>query len=140
MAWLGTACWLLHPEAHALRLVGTGAHEECERLERLIVRDFRSDAKGHAERLAQGHRVRKMLDQVQAQAEKLVRPMALRWCCLSALGSSGSNLLISVLCCPRHCSVRVPSCPCLSIPAVCNIISWSLSRCMCCADADICGR
>ena len=52
-----------------------GAHEECERLERLIVRDFRKDAKGHAERLAQGHRVRKMLDQIQAQAEKLVRPL-----------------------------------------------------------------
>lgn len=58
----------------SLRLAWAGAHEECERLERLIVRDFRSDAKGHAERLAQGHRVRKMLDQVQAQAEKLVRP------------------------------------------------------------------
>ncbi len=51
-----------------------GAHEECERLERLIVQDFRTDAKGHAERLAQGHRVRKMLDQMQSQAEKLVRP------------------------------------------------------------------
>ncbi|KAK9838337.1 hypothetical protein WJX81_005551 [Elliptochloris bilobata] len=49
------------------------AHEECERLERLIVRDFRTDAKGHTERLAQGHRVRKMLDQIKAQAEKLTR-------------------------------------------------------------------
>ena len=68
----------------SLLLAGTGAHEECERLERLIVRDFRSDAKGHAERLAQGHRVRKMLDQVQAQAEKLVRSTRLQWCLLSS--------------------------------------------------------
>ncbi len=49
------------------------AHEECERLQRQIVRDFKSDVKGHREKLAQGHRVRKMLNELQAQSQKLVR-------------------------------------------------------------------
>ena len=48
-------------------------HEDCERLERLIVNDFKQDVKGHREKLAQGHRVRKMLDQLQTQSQKLVR-------------------------------------------------------------------
>ena len=47
-------------------------HEDCERLERLIVNDFKHDVKGHREKLAQGHRVRKMLDQLQSQSQKLV--------------------------------------------------------------------
>ena len=74
----GCAACLVHMQLHqpAVKPAGRpGAHEECERLEQLIVRDCRKDAKGHAERLAQGHRVRKMLDQIQAQAEKLVRPL-----------------------------------------------------------------
>ena len=95
--------------SRSLSLAGTGAHEECERLERLIVRDFRSDAKGHAERLAQGHRVRKMLDQIQAQTEKLVRPQ--RACggvaCL-ALCSSASSFLSYFCCSPGHCGLRIP--------------------------------
>jgi len=77
LAGRSAAC-LAHTHLHrsSVKPAGrTGAHEECERLERLIVRDFRKDAKGHSERLAQGHRVRKMLDQIQAQAEKLVRPL-----------------------------------------------------------------
>ncbi|KAK9906790.1 hypothetical protein WJX75_008099 [Coccomyxa subellipsoidea] len=49
------------------------AHEECERLQRQIVRDFKSDVKGHREKLAQGHRVRKMLNELQVQSQKLVR-------------------------------------------------------------------
>ncbi len=48
-------------------------HEDCERLERLVVADFKNDVKGHREKLAQGHRVRRMLDQLQAQSSKLVR-------------------------------------------------------------------
>ena len=37
------------------------------------MKDFRNDAKGHRDRLAQGHRVRRMLDQLQQQTQKLVR-------------------------------------------------------------------
>lgn len=47
-------------------------HEDCERLERVIVKDFNQDVKGHREKLAQGHRVRKMLDQLQSQSQRLV--------------------------------------------------------------------
>ena len=46
--------------------------EERERLEHLIVKDFKNDAKGHRERLMQGHRVRGMLQQLQQQADKSV--------------------------------------------------------------------
>ena len=52
------------------------AHEECERLERIIVKDFDQDLKGHREKLAQGHRVRKRLDELQALSKKLVRRSA----------------------------------------------------------------
>ena len=52
------------------------AHEECERLQRQIVRDFKSDVKGHREKLAQGHRVRKMLNELQVQSQRLVRGCA----------------------------------------------------------------
>ena len=51
------------------------AHEECERLERIIVKDFDQDLKGHREKLAQGHRVRKRLDELQALSTKLVRTL-----------------------------------------------------------------
>lgn len=47
-------------------------HEEAERLERLIVKDFRNELKGHKERLQQSHRVRDMLDIMQERAKKLV--------------------------------------------------------------------
>ena len=47
--------------------------EEKERLEHLIVKDFKNDAKGHKERLMQGHRVRERLEELQSQAAKLVR-------------------------------------------------------------------
>eukprot|EP00891_Asterochloris_glomerata_P009690 jgi/Astpho2/9690/Aster-03682 len=49
-----------------------GAHEELEHLERLIVKDFRNELKGHKERLHQNHRVRTRLDAMQEQAKKLV--------------------------------------------------------------------
>ncbi len=51
------------------------AHEECERLDRIIVKDFDQDLKGHREKLAQGHRVRRRLDELQALSTKLVREL-----------------------------------------------------------------
>ena len=39
----------------------------------MIVKDFLTDAKGHKERLAQGHRVKGMLQQLQTTSEKLVQ-------------------------------------------------------------------
>ena len=54
--------------------------EERERLEHLVVKHFKNDAKGHKERLMQGHRVRGMLEQLQRQAAKSVSllPSAIR--------------------------------------------------------------
>lgn len=49
------------------------AHEEMERLERLIVSELSRDARSHRERLAQGHRVRAMVDRICDRAAKLVR-------------------------------------------------------------------
>lgn len=50
-------------------------HEEAEHLERLIVKDFRNELRGHKERLYQNHRVRKMLDNMQTRARQLVSPL-----------------------------------------------------------------
>ncbi|KAK9815071.1 hypothetical protein WJX73_006772 [Symbiochloris irregularis] len=50
-----------------------GFHEDVERLERQIVREFKEDVKGHKERLTQGHRVRSMLLQIQQRAQQLER-------------------------------------------------------------------
>lgn len=61
-------------------------HEDCERLERLVVADFKNDVKGHREKLAQGHRVRRMLDQLQAQSSKLVRGLPQQNCSTSRAG------------------------------------------------------
>ena len=44
-----------------------------ERLERVIVLDFKGETKTHKERLAQNHRVRRRLDAMQGGAKKLVR-------------------------------------------------------------------
>lgn len=53
-------------------------HEDVERLERLIVLDFKGETKTHKERLAQNHRVRRRLDAMQGGAKKLVGgPVAL---------------------------------------------------------------
>lgn len=59
------------PCADSVRCYAAG-HEEEERLERLIVKDFRNELKGHKERLQQSHRVRVMLDTMQERAKKLV--------------------------------------------------------------------
>lgn len=47
-------------------------HEDLERLERIIVKDYKQDAKTHQEKLMQNHRVRKRIDTMQATANKLV--------------------------------------------------------------------
>lgn len=52
--------------------MSTASHEEVERLERLIVTDFKNEARGHKERLHQNHRVRKALEQMQERSSKLV--------------------------------------------------------------------
>lgn len=52
--------------------VTRGAHEEVERLERLIVKDLQNEATSSKERLAQSHRVRHMIDTVSSTTERLV--------------------------------------------------------------------
>lgn len=47
-------------------------HEDMERLERLIVKEFENEPKTHKEKLMQSHRVRLMLDLMQERARKLV--------------------------------------------------------------------
>ena len=47
-------------------------HEDIERLERLIVKDFKNEARTHKDKLVQGHRVRQMLESLQGRASKLV--------------------------------------------------------------------
>ena len=61
---------LEQPRSHGRTFAG--GHEEAEHLERLIVKDFRNELKGHKERLQQSHRVRNMLDIMQERAKKLV--------------------------------------------------------------------
>lgn len=49
-------------------------HEDSERLERLIVKDYRQgDVKGHRDKMMQNHRVRRRLDQIQEVSRKLLR-------------------------------------------------------------------
>jgi splicing factor 3A subunit 3 len=54
-------------------IVSAGLHEDLERLERIIVKDYKQEAKGHKEKLQQNHRVRKRMDEMQQIARKLVR-------------------------------------------------------------------
>lgn len=65
---------------------GAAGHEEIERLERLIVKDFQTEAKSHKEKLHQNHRVKQALETMQSQAEQLVRIHVLpsRGCALVA--------------------------------------------------------
>ena len=46
-------------------------HEDMERLERLIVTEFKRETKTHKEKLLQGYRVRQMLDTLQQRAKSL---------------------------------------------------------------------
>jgi len=48
-------------------------HEDIERLERLIVAEFKKDAKSHKEKLLQAHRVRYMLDKIQERSKELLK-------------------------------------------------------------------
>ena len=50
------------------------AHEEIERLERLIVKDLQQEAKGHKEKLHQSHRVKNFLDTIVGDSARLVSP------------------------------------------------------------------
>lgn len=54
------------------RMAYAALHEDIERLERVIVKDFKQDVKTHKEKLMQSHRVRQRLDQIQDSAKKLV--------------------------------------------------------------------
>ena len=51
------------------------AHEETERLERLIVAELSREARSHRERLAQTQRVAIMVDRIVDRAAKLVRTL-----------------------------------------------------------------
>ncbi|KAL6184061.1 hypothetical protein ACLB2K_045467 [Fragaria x ananassa] len=55
-----------------LREVTRGAHEEVERLERLIVKDFQNKPTSSKERFAQSHRVRHMIDTISSTAQRLI--------------------------------------------------------------------
>ncbi|XP_076903746.1 splicing factor SF3a60 homolog [Bidens hawaiensis] len=48
------------------------AHEDVERLERLIVKDLQNEPATNKDRLAQSHRVRHMIDQITSTTHKLV--------------------------------------------------------------------
>jgi len=50
-----------------------GHHEEIEKLERLIVKDFQQEIKTHKQRLYQSHRVKRCLDVIQDRSNKLRR-------------------------------------------------------------------
>lgn len=52
--------------------VTRAAHEEVERLERLIVKDLQTEPANSKDRLFQSHRVRNMIDTISATTERLV--------------------------------------------------------------------
>eukprot|EP01018_Ginkgo_biloba_P003226 Gb_06863 [translate_table: standard] len=52
--------------------VTRGAHEEVERLERLVVKDLQREPATNKERLYQSHRVRNMIDNIMLTTDKLI--------------------------------------------------------------------
>ena len=52
--------------------VTRGSHEEVERLERLIVKEFQNEPASSKDRLYQSHRVRFMIDHIVSNTDKLV--------------------------------------------------------------------
>jgi len=52
--------------------VTRGAHEEVERLERLIVKDLQREPETNKERMHQNHRVRNMVDAIMSTTQKLI--------------------------------------------------------------------
>ena len=64
------------------------AHDDVERLERLIVKDFASQpAASHKDKLLQAHRVRAMLDSIQERSAKLVSSL----CVLGGVQQAGGR-------------------------------------------------
>jgi len=59
--------------------VTRAAHEEVERLERLIVKELQNEPGTNKERLYQSHRVRNMIDTITSTTEKLVRLLVIRF-------------------------------------------------------------
>jgi len=53
-------------------LLFTAAHEDIERLERSIVADYHGNPRGHRDKLAQAHRVRRALDAIKERARFLL--------------------------------------------------------------------
>jgi hypothetical protein len=74
-------------------------HEDMERLERLIVKDFTNEPTTHKEKLMQGHRVRQLLGTLQDRAQKLVRE-------LGKLSFYGCN---TMCCSPRTSRYNKPN-------------------------------
>lgn len=58
-------------KSHAPR-VHAALHEDLERLERVIVKDYAQETRTYKEKLMQNHRVRRRLDTMQEAARKLV--------------------------------------------------------------------
>lgn len=52
--------------------VTRAAHEEVERLERLVVKDLQTEPNSNKDRLVQSHRVRNMIDTINDTTERLV--------------------------------------------------------------------
>ena len=57
--------------------VTRSAHEEVERLERLIVKDLQNEPTSNKDRLFQSHRVRNMIDTIISTTDKLVLSLSL---------------------------------------------------------------
>jgi hypothetical protein len=68
------------------------AHEEVERLERLIVRELKRETRSHKDKLSQNHRVRKMMDSIGERSKKIVRPPPLSAPLSSTLGFRAATL------------------------------------------------
>lgn len=62
------------------------AHEEVEKVERLVVKDMQTESKSHKERLHQSHRVANMLEAIMTNTARLVSPCFLS--CRVACGLS----------------------------------------------------
>lgn len=60
-----------HTLSHTLPY--TALHEDIERLERVIVKDFKRDMRVHREKLMQSHRVKRRLESTEDASRKLVR-------------------------------------------------------------------
>lgn len=68
--------------------VTRAAHEEVERLERLIVKELQNEPGTNKERLYQSHRVRNMIDTISSTTEKLVRLLIIRFFLLFSIFTS----------------------------------------------------